>query len=120
MRTWALIGLLAVGCDGKDTEGEPPAVDTPPADTTLEDTHADTQDTDDTTEPDDTAEPDDTDSGSTDDTAVADSTPCEGREVGIQVGQCATDFTLVDQNGDTQTLYDYAGQVILLDFSGFT
>ena len=125
MRTWALIALLTVGCDDKDTEGAPPSVDTTPEDTTPEDTIADTDDADDTDDNDDTdTDPDDTgsgtDSGSTDDTAVVDAEPCEGRDVGILVGQCAVDFTLVDQNGDNQTLYDYAGQVVLLDFSGFT
>ena len=122
MRTWALIGLLTVGCDDKDTEGAPPAPDTTPVDTTVEDTvvdSGDTDDTDDTTVPEDTGA-DDTGSDKTDDTAVVDTSPCEGREVGIQVGQCALDFTLLDQNGDYQTLYDYAGRAIMLDFSGFT
>lgn len=121
MRTWALIGLMLMGCDGKESEGEPPADTTPPADTETEETTADTKDTDDTIPPDDTgSDAEDTGSDTADDTAVVESDPCEGREVGNEVGQCAIDFTLLDQNGDEQTLYDYAGKIVFLDFSGFT
>ena len=59
---------------------------------------------------------DDTSAGG-DDTAAA--TPCEGETPGTGVGECATDFTLVDQDGVNRSLYDYYGQVIVLDFSPF-
>ena len=45
---------------------------------------------------------------------------CEGAVIGVQVGECASDFTLLDQDGVSHSLYDYSGRVILLDFSGFT
>jgi len=36
---------------------------------------------------------------------------------GTRVGNRAIDFTLVDQNGNTVSLHDYEGKVILLDIS---
>ncbi len=36
---------------------------------------------------------------------------------GVALGDCAEDFTLVDQDGVEVALYDHAGKVILLDLS---
>ena len=36
---------------------------------------------------------------------------------GSDIGEIATDFTLQDQDGDNVSLYDYHGQVILMDFT---
>lgn len=43
--------------------------------------------------------------------------PCAGRTVGTSVGDCALDFTLIDRDGVSYTLSDYAGSVIVVDFS---
>ena len=45
---------------------------------------------------------------------------CQGRKVGTQLGQCGEDFTLLDHTKTPISLYDYAGDIILLDMSGFT
>ena len=45
--------------------------------------------------------------------------PCAGREVGTEIGQCAENFTLMDADGVEVSLYDFYGQVIVLDLSGF-
>ena len=45
--------------------------------------------------------------------------PCAGREVGTEVGKCAQNFTLIDADGVEVSLYDFYGQVIVLDLSGF-
>ena len=45
--------------------------------------------------------------------------PCEGVKTGVHVGDCGPDFTLLDSTGAPISLYDYAGEVILLDLSGF-
>ena len=42
---------------------------------------------------------------------------CDGRTVGTTVGACAQDFTLLDANGTAVTLSDFAGDVIVIDFS---
>lgn len=42
---------------------------------------------------------------------------CAGQVVGTAVGECAPDFTLLDKDGVAHTLYDHAGDVIVLDFS---
>ena len=64
------------------------------------------------------------DSGQTDTDTDADTAvelePCVGRETGTGVGDCAEDFTRVDSSGQEHSLYDFAGDVLLLDFSGFT
>jgi hypothetical protein len=39
---------------------------------------------------------------------------------GTRLGQRAKDFTLVDQNGNSVSLHDYWGKVILLDFGNRT
>lgn len=100
MRALALLGLL-IGCDDDKAEG----AGSPPQETT--ETVADSGSTD---------------TGSTDtaDTGSTDTDPCEGKTVGIDVGDCALNFALVDADGTTHELHSYAGQVLLLDFSGFT
>ena len=35
------------------------------------------------------------------------------------VGDTATDFTLITQTGDSASLYDWLGKVVDVDFSGF-
>ena len=42
---------------------------------------------------------------------------CDGRTVGTTVGTCAQDFTLFDSDGTAVTLSDFAGDVIVIDFS---
>ena len=118
MRALALLGLL-IGCDDDKAEG----AGSPPQETT--ETVADSGSTD--TGSTDTADTDNTDTGSTDtgstdtaDTGSTDTDPCEGKTVGIDVGDCALNFALVDADGTTHELHSYAGQVLLLDFSGFT
>ena len=114
MRLAVLLGLLVVGCDTDKADETP---DTTPEDTVEDtDTTPDTEDTDTVVdtgdEPEDTAPPEDT--------AVVSDDPCEGRTVGVREGECAQNFSMVDKDGVTHTLHDYAGQVVLLDFSGFT
>ena len=60
--------------------------------------------------------------GVEEDTAASDAAanPCQGATVGSQVGECAPDFTLTGASGDSTHLYDFLGDVVLLDFSGFT
>ena len=113
MRALALLGLL-IGCDDDKAEG----AGSPPQETT--ETVADSGSTD--TGSTDTADTDTADTGSTDtaDTGSTDTDPCEGKTVGIDVGDCALNFALVDADGTTHELHSYAGQVLLLDFSGFT
>ncbi len=41
----------------------------------------------------------------------------ETPQTGFQVGDTATNFTAKDQNNQDVSLYDYAGQVILFEFS---
>ena len=108
MRALALLGLL-IGCDDDKAEG----AGSPPQETT--ETVADSGSTD-------TGSTDTADTGSTDtaDTGSTDTDPCEGKTVGIDVGDCALNFALVDADGTTHELHSYAGQVLLLDFSGFT
>src|SRR5207302_910181 len=36
---------------------------------------------------------------------------------GVQVGEKAPDFSLVDQNGNTVSLKDFAGQVVVLEWT---
>ena len=36
------------------------------------------------------------------------------------IGDCAENFTIVDQNGDERSLYEFYGDVIMMDLSGFT
>ena len=38
---------------------------------------------------------------------------------GGDVGEVATDFTCFDQNGDSHSLYDSWGHIILLNFGAF-
>ena len=74
----------------------------------------------DTAPPGDTGVPDSTDDGGPGvDTGTVAPSPCEGETVGYAVGECAVDFTLFDETGVERSLYDYAGQVILLEFSAF-
>ncbi|MFT5686073.1 MAG: hypothetical protein ACI8RZ_007028 [Myxococcota bacterium] len=126
MRALALMALLVVGCDGdKPTDDSETALaDTTPSDTTPSDTDDPVTDSGDTDTPTDTGTTDtgttDTGDSGTDDSGIADSNPCEGKTVGIDLGDCATNFALVDADGTTHELYDYAGQVLMLDFSGFT
>jgi len=45
------------------------------------------------------------------------SPPCDTESVGFERGQLAPDMRLVDQHGATVSLWQFAGTVILLDFS---
>ena len=46
--------------------------------------------------------------------------PCTDQKTGIDVGYCGEDFTLLNSKEEAVSLYDFAGDVILLDLSGFT
>ena len=129
MHALALIGLLG-GCDGdkvkdagslpQETEETVEAVADSGSIDTEDSGSIDTEDSGSTdTGSTDTGSTDTEDSGSTD-TGSTDTDPCEGRTVGIDVGDCAMNFALVDADGTTHDLHRYAGQVLLLDFSGFT
>ena len=50
--------------------------------------------------------------------AAADTPACTTE--GVEVGECAPDFTLTDQNGEPFSLADTAGLTVMSDFSGFT
>jgi peroxiredoxin len=43
--------------------------------------------------------------------------PSQVNAGGTKVGEIAADFSAIDQNGQTVTLYQYFGKVILIDFS---
>jgi hypothetical protein len=45
--------------------------------------------------------------------------PCKGKKTGTSVGFCGEDFTLPNAMSEAVSLYDFAGDVILLDLSGF-
>jgi hypothetical protein len=45
---------------------------------------------------------------------------CTDQKTGTSVGFCGEDFTLLNSNKEAISLYDFAGDVILLDLSGFT
>ena len=49
-----------------------------------------------------------------------DAEPCDGIATGWNIGDCAENFTIVDQNGDERSLYEFYGDVIMIDLSGFT
>ncbi len=119
MRALALLGLL-VGCDDDKAEG----AGSPPQETTETVADSGSTDTADSgsTDTKDSGSTDTADSGSTDtaDSGSTDTDPCEGKTVGVDVGDCALNFALVDADGTTHELHSYAGQVLLLDFSGFT
>ncbi len=52
------------------------------------------------------------------DSAAVDVEPCgDGAEVGLEVGQCAPDFTLPDQSGASFSLSSLRGKVALVDIS---
>ena len=46
-------------------------------------------------------------------------TVCGNRTVGTDIGDCASNFGLLDRNGEVVQLHTYAGSVIFLDLSGF-
>ena len=109
-----LLALLA--CDPKtDTPDDADTTDTTPTEADV-DADSDT-DTDTDT---DTDSDTDTDADTDTDTDT-DASPCNGVPVGLAPGECAPNFSLVDRDGVTHTLWDdYVGKVIILDFSGFT
>ena len=94
--------------DNADTDRSTPS---------ITDTSTDDSDTTDT----DTTDTDTTDTDTTDTDTDTDTTPavgpCTGRIVGVQIGDCAPDFTLLDRFGVAHSLYDYSGDVIALDVS---
>jgi peroxiredoxin len=51
------------------------------------------------------------------DSGVTASVPCENLATGNQVGDCAPNFTVLDKNGVSHSLYDFSGSVIALDLS---
>lgn len=74
---------------------EPPVADVGPTDTDLFPTDADPTD--------------------------PDPAPVDERTIGVSVGDLAANITLMDQDGVQHDLWaDYAGNVVVLDFSGFT
>ena len=51
--------------------------------------------------------------------AIDDTEVCGGRTVGIEVGNCAKNFHLIDRNEALVSLHSFAGSIIFLDLSGF-
>ena len=51
--------------------------------------------------------------------AADSSAVCGDRNVGTDIGDCATNFGLIDRNGEVVELHSYAGSVLFLDLSGF-
>ena len=51
--------------------------------------------------------------------AADSSAVCGDRTVGTDIGDCATNFGLIDRNGEVVELHSYAGSVLFLDLSGF-
>lgn len=51
---------------------------------------------------------------------TSDVAPCTDQKIGTGVGLCGEDFTLLNSSKEAISLYDFAGDVILLDLSGFT
>ena len=49
-----------------------------------------------------------------------DSTLCGDRDRGVAIGDCALDFSLLDDSGQLVSLHEFFGQVIFLDLSSFT
>jgi len=49
-----------------------------------------------------------------------DSGVCGDSSTGTNIGDCATNFSLPNQNQESVQLHDYYGQVIFLDLSSFT
>ena len=124
MKKYLLPIILSTGCSHSETitvkavmpsSGE--ATENPLADTaetppeTATDTAENTEDTIEDTE--ETTEPP-PDSG-TENTSI-----CGDRPIGTAVGMCAEDFNLPNAENQTVSLYDFAGDVIFLDMSGFT
>ena len=65
----------------------------------------------------DQSEPEDTDTAQTEPT---DSGVCDDTLAGTNVGDCATNFTLLDRNQEQVQLHDFHGEVIFLDLSSFS
>jgi peroxiredoxin len=53
-------------------------------------------------------------------TTTTDLAPCADLKTGTGEGFCGEDFTLLNSAKESISLYDFAGDVILLDLSGFT
>ena len=51
---------------------------------------------------------------------ITDSGICEDAISGTDIGDCATNFTLLDRNQESVQLHDFYGQVIFLDLSSFS
>lgn len=109
-----LFSLLALSCSGDDDDDDG-AADDDSDDDTLDDDSADDDvvidddATDDDIADDDTADDDTAD----DDTADDDTAP----PLGYDVGDTMPDFSLTDSLGNTVSLSDFAGKVVLLDSS---
>ena len=53
-------------------------------------------------------------------TTTTDVVPCTDKKTGTMEGVCGEDFTLLNSAEEAISLYDFVGDVILLDLSGFT
>ena len=58
--------------------------------------------------------------GDTASSADTEPSPCQGRKIGVNVGDCAHNIQVPDENGNMRALWEYSGRVIVLDLSGFT
>lgn len=52
--------------------------------------------------------------------SVDSSIVCGNRTVGTEIGNCALNFALLNQNSEMVELHSFAGSVIFLDLSDFT
>ena len=67
-----------------------------------------------------TSEPETATKTTTETTTTPDVEPCTDSKLGTSEGFCGEDFTLLNSAEESISLYDYVGDVILLDLSGFT
>ena len=52
--------------------------------------------------------------------SVDNSTVCDDRTVGTEVGDCALNFALLNQDSELVALHSFVGSVVFLDLSDFT
>ena len=52
--------------------------------------------------------------------SVDNSAVCDGRTVGTEVGDCALNFALLNQDSELVELHSFVGSVVFLDLSDFT
>ena len=107
--SWTL--LLLSGCLSGT---ERPTVIATPQDSSTD--SAETDPSRDSAPPQDTA----SDSAEPTDSGSPESSLCDGRDTGTELGQCAVNFALMSREQEQVALHDFHGEVIFLDLSSFT